>query len=486
MISDSWEPRTDEEMLRNLLMQAENEHLDFKLQLDLESTEGRVKFAKDVVALANTHPGGHLVVGVDDNGSIPDQGQKLSSKKFDSAKLRDTLCRYVEGPIDLRAQIHDVNGSDVLLIAVSSGTTYPIPMSKQGDYKDPNGKQCQAFRAGDVYLREGSQNVSLRYAHWERLLAAHDRQIHDEARRTAESIIRELAKLQIGGPGNRIDIPLSLDMNYESLGAAVSSHLVSGDKVPVEQLLRQSLNADHSEWERNLTITTVVAVRALEYRESELVSFAVDCLFEMYERAANNGNRQLEIIVLLYILGAAAVRYKRWDTLRPMILRGGSGDSYRSWIRETQVNASRAGLLEGRSGLMIDLARGVMAHNAELRPDIVGNLPVDELSQNDAALNSLCQFDFVQVLVQEYVPETGHAEGYPACAVYSDDRVQPLLNDYVRKPELRRSLSHQDDESFSRDAFASALALTHRASSTLGFWWRGSNAEVDQYVQAGV
>lgn len=167
MITNSWEPRTDLEMLRNLLLQTEGEHLDFKLQLDLESTEGKVKFAKDVVALANTHPGGHLVVGVENSGAIPDTGQILDPKQYDSARLRDVVSKYVDGPINIRAQIHSMNGNDVLLIAISSGTTYPIPMSKQGNYEDSHGNPCQVFRVGDVYLREGSQNVSLRYAHWE-------------------------------------------------------------------------------------------------------------------------------------------------------------------------------------------------------------------------------------------------------------------------------------------------------------------------------
>lgn len=481
---DSWEPRTDEEMLRNFLLQAEGEHLDFKLCLDLESAEGKVKFAKDVVALANTHPGGHLVVGVDNSGSIPDIGQKLDPKQYDSARLRDAVSKYVEGSINIRAQIHNLDGSDVLLIAITSGSTYPIPMSKQGDYTNSYGKQCQAFRSGDVYLREGSQNVSLRYGHWERLLALHDRQIHDEARRTIESIVKELAKLQINGSGSAINIPLSLDMSYGSLGVAIASQLTNGNKVSVERLIRQALNADDSQWERSLTVIAIAAVRALEYSDSGLVSLAVDCLFEMHERPTSIVNRRLEVIVFLYVIGAAAVRYKRWTTLLPMVLRGGSGRSYRSWIRETQVDASTSGLFSGQSGMMIDLARGLMANIPELRPDIRGELPLDDLPMTDAALKSLCQFDFIQVLVQEFVPERGRSEGYPACASYSDERVKPFINEYIRKAEVRADLTHQDDESKSRNAFASAHSLAQKASSTLGFWCFNSSQEVDQYLEA--
>ncbi|OFQ98621.1 AlbA family DNA-binding domain-containing protein [Alloscardovia sp. HMSC034E08] len=480
---DRWEPRTDLEMLRNLLLQGENEHLDFKVRLDLGSAEGRVKFAKDVVALANTHPGGHLVVGVNNDGSIPSQKEHLDPDQYDSAKLRDRVAKYVEGPIDIRAQIHNVDSSDVLLIAVSPGTSYPIPMSKAGDYADSDGKQCQAFRAGDVYLREGSQNVALRYGHWERLLAAHDQQIRDDAHRTIDALIKELSKLQVNSTGTAVSIPLSLDMTYGSLSAAVASHLSAADTVPVEQLLRQALQSYGAQEDRNLTVIAVVAVQALAYNNLDLVSFAVDQLFEIHEGASNDKKRQLEVIEFLYIIGAAAVRYKRWSALLPMVLRGGSDDSYRSWIRETQVNASRANLFPEQSGLMIDAARALMAHTPELRPDIAGELPVEDLPGDDASLDSLCQFDFIQLLTQELVPDAGRAEGYPACAIYSDTRVRSFANEYVRNPKIRSELTHQNDENVSRKVFASACEIVHRAASVLGYWWNSPSPEADEYIQ---
>lgn len=271
-------------------------------------------------------------------------------------------------------------------------------------------------------------------------------------------------------------------MNYGSLGAAIASHVANGSKVPLERLIRQALNADDSQWERNLTVIAIAAVRALEYNDSELVSFAVDCLFEMYERSTNNRNRQLEIIVFIYVIGAAAVRYKRWSTLLPMVLRGGSGNTYRSWIRETQVDASRADLFSGQSGMMIDLARGLMANVRELRPDIAGDLPVDDAPRDDASLNSLCQFDFIQVLVQELVPESGRAEGYPACAIYSDERVKSFANEYVCHSMVRSELTHQSDEDMSREVFASTCNITRQASSSLGFWWDIPNQRAKNYI----
>lgn len=480
---DRWEPRTDLEMLRNLLLQGENEHLDYKLRLDLDNAGGRVKFAKDVVALANTHPGGHLVVGVNNDGSIPAQKEHFDPDQYDSAKLRDWVSKYVDGPIDIRSQIHTIDGSDVLLIAVSPGTTYPIPMGKQGDYADSHGKHCQAFRAGDVYLREGSQNVALRFGHWERLLSAHDQQVRDDTNRTIDALIKELSKLQVNSSGTAVSIPLSLDMSYGSLSVAVASHLSATDTVPVEQLLRKALQSKDAQLDRKLTIIAVVAVQALVYNNLDLVSFAVDQLFEIHEGSSNDTKRQFGIIVFLYLIGAAAVRYKRWSALLPMVLRGGTGSSYRSWIRETQVNASRANLFPEQSGLMIDAARALMAHTPELRPDVEGELPVEDLPRDDASLNSLCQFDFIQVLIQELVPDAGRAGGYPACAVYSDTRIRSFANEYVRNLKVRNELTYQNDEDISRKVFASACDAARRASSALGFVWEIPSPEADEYIQ---
>ena len=58
------------------------------------------------------------------------------------------------------------------------------------------------------------------------------------------------------------------------------------------------------------------------------------------------------------------------------------------------------------------------------------------------------------------------------------------MNEYIRKPEVRADLTHQDDESKSRNAFVSAHSLAQKVSSTLGLWCFNSSQEVDQYLEA--
>ncbi len=59
--------RMDSEKLEELLGNPEDTHLDLKAEVDLDSTEGKLKFTKDVVAMSNRPPGGYILIGVDDN-----------------------------------------------------------------------------------------------------------------------------------------------------------------------------------------------------------------------------------------------------------------------------------------------------------------------------------------------------------------------------------------------------------------------------------
>ena len=56
--------RTDYEKLLELLGLPEETHLDLKAELDLDSTEARTKFVKDVVAMSNRPPGGYILIEI--------------------------------------------------------------------------------------------------------------------------------------------------------------------------------------------------------------------------------------------------------------------------------------------------------------------------------------------------------------------------------------------------------------------------------------
>lgn len=62
--------RTDVEKLRELLLEPEQTHLDFKTTVDLTNTKDKLEFVKDAVSMANRPPGGYIIVGAHEGGAL--------------------------------------------------------------------------------------------------------------------------------------------------------------------------------------------------------------------------------------------------------------------------------------------------------------------------------------------------------------------------------------------------------------------------------
>ena len=203
--------RTDIEKLTELLSEPEQQHLEFKEGADLSKNEGKVKFVKDIVSMSNRPPGGYILIGVDDNGKlVAPQGtfDQKARELFDGARLNDLIRRYTEGPVHVTSQFHNVDGHEVILIyAHHNESDLPVPMSALGQY-EKNGKTVQLFRTGDICVRDGAQNVPLRWSHWNELLREHDQRIRDDARTNIESLVAEVAK-SLRSPGGRSNVPLN-------------------------------------------------------------------------------------------------------------------------------------------------------------------------------------------------------------------------------------------------------------------------------------
>ena len=61
----------DETQLFQLIAEGENERIDFKRVLDLDSAAGKAEFVKDVISLANSASDtGFMLIGVENNGTI--------------------------------------------------------------------------------------------------------------------------------------------------------------------------------------------------------------------------------------------------------------------------------------------------------------------------------------------------------------------------------------------------------------------------------
>jgi len=186
--------RTDREKLVELLQLPEHTHLEFKAQLDLNSKQDELNLVKDAVSMSNRPPGGYILVGVNDDGTLAlPTGTIADRALFDGARLGDLIRKYIESEVHVISQVHEVDGHEVVLIYLPHHRDgLPVPTSKLGQFAGPNGKPVVVFREGDVLVREGARNAPLRHAHWNDLLSRRDQRLREETRAQVDSLIADL------------------------------------------------------------------------------------------------------------------------------------------------------------------------------------------------------------------------------------------------------------------------------------------------------
>lgn len=493
--------RTDMEKLIELLGEPEQEHLDFKEDVDLSKSEDKVKFVKDVVAMSNCPPGGYLLIGVSDSGEPVAPIGTFDRKRFDGARLNDLIRNYTERQIQIISQLHEVEEKEVVLIyAHHEGSGLPVPMNKLGQYKNDKGKDIVCYRPGEVWLREGPQNVLLRWSHWDMLLRGRDQRIREEARADINSLIAELSKLLRGGSG-KISIPLTVDMADEAFVEAMIANLETGSDLRIKQFLTSVMATDVNTdaFCQALDKLTIIVVQALALGLPDVAKQAVDALFTTYKQLSHGDvTQKLEVVVRAYVIGAAAVRCKVWGAIRDLVLRPYSDHVddidqyvYSSWIREGQVEATRAELFpdDSRGSLMIPSARLLAIEHAAMRPDLpsVDTSADDGYDSSDRLLDSLCQFDILYCLVVA-VEGIHHGEAYPASSAFRQERANPALSLVVSNAEVRRELLPESDDARVAQAMHKVLELAKRQSMELQFqlpnnWWRRPSQNVVEFIK---
>lgn len=489
--------RTDMEKLIELLGEPEQEHLDFKEGVDLSKSEDKVKFVKDVVAMSNCPPGGYLLIGVSDSGKPVAPIGTFDRKRFDGARLNDLIRNYTEGQIQIISQLHEIEGKEVVLIYTHhEGSGLPVPMNKPGQYKNDNGKDGIYFRPGEVWLREGAQNVLLRWSHWDMLLRGRDQRIREEARADVNSLIAELSKALRGGPG-KISIPLTADMADEAFVEAMITNLEIGSDLRIGQFLASAIATDGNTdaFCQSLDKLTIVAVQALALGVPDITKRAVDTLITIYQQLDHDAAAQkLEVIVRAYVIGAAAVRYRAWGVVRDLVLHPSSAHPsldyvYSSWIREGQVKASRSKLFpsDSRGSLMIPSARLLAIEHAAMRPYLpsVETSTDDSYDSPDRLLDSLCQFDILYCLV--VAAEGRHrGEAYPASSAFRQERANPALSLVVSNSEVRRELLPESDDARVAQAIHEVFDLAKNQSMQVqlsGDWWWNPPWDVENFIE---
>ncbi|MGP5620110.1 AlbA family DNA-binding domain-containing protein [Corynebacterium casei] len=450
--------RTDIEKLEELMQSPEETHLEFKEFLDLSDKETELKFVKDAIAMSNRPPGGYILVGVDDDGnkSMP-TGTISDRSMFDGARLGDKLRKYIEGEIHPISQIHEIDQHEIVLIYLPHPRDgLPIPLKTDGQFTGKNRKSKTEFRKGEIYVREGPQNVHIRHAHWNDLLSKRDERIRSEARSVIDALITEITSaIRMGNLGEGNIVPLSTDLADHSLSEAVLLLLEQNKDIRIAQFVKKaSQSLSNPETRRNaLQKIVIVASQAIYSGRNEIAIITIDELKNAYDLSKNNAVfAKLDFVTYIYVLGSLAVRQQQWAVVRNLALRpvhlDGSTYTYPSWIRHAQVEASRADLFPDKnSGLMISEARNLMNQHPELRPDVDENSLSNRVgvTEDDPLLDSLCQFDVYYCLIVNAEYEKNNA-GYPASSALRQFRVDPAFETIASNPQARAALfpNHED------------------------------------------
>ncbi len=159
--------------LRAVIEQGENNTVEFKRKFsDFE------KIAKELIAFANTR-GGLLLIGVDDDGSIVG----VDSEKHEIELVTTAGEFYSDPPIDTDIEVTEIDGLDVVVVAVNESSTKPHYLTTDkisSRYNGHSTSQKNGFYGNgqstpqngkSAYIRQGERSV-MASKEVERVLAA--------------------------------------------------------------------------------------------------------------------------------------------------------------------------------------------------------------------------------------------------------------------------------------------------------------------------
>lgn len=130
----------DSNLLLDLIAQGENEQVDFKQELNLESSDEKAEFIKDLISLANSVPEhGYLIIGIDNAKG------RIGIKSLEEEKIQQIAHTYIYPSIVIHCYI-------VPLDSVSIGVIEVKPTEKPHQVIRNIGR----LLLNDVFIRHGS------------------------------------------------------------------------------------------------------------------------------------------------------------------------------------------------------------------------------------------------------------------------------------------------------------------------------------------
>ena len=100
-------------------------------------------------------------------------------------------------------------------------------------------------------MREGAENVPIRYSHWQDIFSAYAEKIRETASATAQNLLNEVIAARQNSPGGSVDVPLLMQMDestFSKIGAPFKAYPQGAGRV--QQLRRRTLRRTPARYHR--------------------------------------------------------------------------------------------------------------------------------------------------------------------------------------------------------------------------------------------
>jgi hypothetical protein len=475
------------ERLRQLLDAGEALDLDFKATCDLSERAELVAITKDIAAMSAQS--GHLVVGVEEDGSPSGRLSAAQAKLFDEATLRSKIApKYLPETLSITSAVHEIDGAPVALVYVAPHYDGFLVMAADGNFTDGAGTQRQEFRTGDVFVRRGSS--SRKWNH-EEAQAALGRAVAARKETWRAQLAEDLAGLGLAQRGQQIaEGPagtFTWQLDADAFSAALIELLRSRDDIAIRLAFDGARRDATGAWRSGDmdTLRTVLdrlaqaAALGVSLERRELLERCIEELVAIYNLPYGPGGFPqiapgqppaaalwLEVITRVYAVGALAVRRRRWADVTALALQKGAGQEFgwfTNWLRAALTEAARANLLQARQDerqvelSLLSLAAGHVERLASLRPDVA--------PEDDTIISSLTQFDLLAILAAiAHADDLDDRGWYTNFARYDWSRSEPALVALLTDGSMRETVFPRDDE-----FLAQALREIARMAKPEGF-----------------
>jgi hypothetical protein len=143
----------NQQTLEKLLAQEESANLEFKEKIDLESKEGKAKFLKEMLALANSAVDrSHLVIGVEDKTK-----RLVGVNGITDERLQQVIAAECKPPIIFSSSVLEYEGVPLRIVQIPKSQLRPHTVKKKFEYLDSSTKKQESILETQVFVRRGSE-----------------------------------------------------------------------------------------------------------------------------------------------------------------------------------------------------------------------------------------------------------------------------------------------------------------------------------------